>query len=157
MQKHLEICQNQGYTLRPEVSNPLGSMVSTMFCWTKNTPKPDFFEKRKQIIQNTKTQNRLEIWQNKQYTLRPEVSNPSGSKNVQIRDHFFPLLFSKDSESLKSLDIRLREVGAKRLLNDTSKVKRQTDRQTDRRTDTQTDRKTDILTNRKHRPRGLML
>ena len=46
-------------------------------------------------------------------------------------DHFFPLLFPKDSESLKILDIRLREVGAKRPLNGTSKVNRQTDGQTD--------------------------
>ena len=38
-------------------------------------------------------------------------------------NHFFPLLFPKDSESLKILDIRLREVGAKRPLNGTSKVK----------------------------------
>ena len=35
------------------------------------------------------------------------------NKNVRIRDHFFPLLFPKDSENLKSLDIGLREVGAK--------------------------------------------
>ena len=39
-------------------------------------------------------------------------------------DHFFPLLFPKDSESLKILDIRLWEVGAKRPLNGTSKVKK---------------------------------
>ena len=32
---------------QPEVSNPSGSMVSTMFCWTKNTAKPNLFEKRK--------------------------------------------------------------------------------------------------------------
>ena len=32
--------------------------------WTKNTPKPDFFEKQKKNIQNTKTQKRLEICQN---------------------------------------------------------------------------------------------
>ena len=31
---------------------------------TKNTPKPNFFEKRKKIIQNAKTQKRLEICQN---------------------------------------------------------------------------------------------
>ena len=46
-------------------------------------------------------------------------------------DYIFPLLFPKDSESLKILDIRLREVGAKRPLNGTSKVDRQTNRQTD--------------------------
>ena len=78
---------------------------------------------------------------------------PFPNKNVQMWDHFFPLLFAKDSESLKILDIRLREVGAKRPLNGTSKVNRQTDRQTD----TQRDKHMDILTYRKHRPRGPML
>ena len=46
------------------------------------------------------------------------------SKNVQMLDHFFPLLVPKDSESLRILDIRLWEVGAKRPLNGTSKVKK---------------------------------
>ena len=46
------------------------------------------------------------------------------TKNVQILYHFLPLLFPKDSESLKILDIRLWEVGAKRPLNGTSKVKK---------------------------------
>ena len=49
---------------------------------------------------------------------------PLPNKNVQMLDHFFPLLFPKDSESQKILDIRLREVGAKRPLNGTSKVKK---------------------------------
>ena len=48
-------------------------------------------------------------------------------------DHFFLLLFPKDSESLKMLDIRLREVGAKRRLNGTSKSE-QTHRLTHRHT-----------------------
>ena len=47
---------------------------------------------------------------------------PFLSKNVQIWDQFFPKLFPKDSESLKSLYIQLQEVGAKRGLNGTSKV-----------------------------------
>ena len=38
---------------------------------------------------------------------------PFSDKNVQMLDHFFPLLFPKDSESLKIFDIRLREVGQK--------------------------------------------
>ena len=63
---------------------------------------------------------------------------PLPNKNVQIWDHFFPLLFPKDSESLKLLDIRLREVGAKRPLNGTSRSE-QTNRQTDHR---QTDGRT---------------
>ena len=46
-----------------------------------------------------------------------------------------PLLFPKVSESLKILDIRLWKVGAKRRLNGTSKVNRQTDGQTDKQTD----------------------
>ena len=37
---------------------------------------------------------------------------PLPNKNVQFWNHFFPELFPKDSESLKILDIRLREVGA---------------------------------------------
>ena len=57
------------------------------------------------------------------------------NKNVQMLDHFFPLLFPKDSESLKIFDIQLREVGAKRPLNGTSKVNRQTNTHTDRQTD----------------------
>ena len=44
IQKRLEICQNWRYTHRPEVSNPSGSVVSR---WTKNTPKPELFEKQK--------------------------------------------------------------------------------------------------------------
>ena len=60
---------------------------------------------------------------------------PLPNKNVQMSDHFFPLLFPKDSESLKILDIRPWEVGAKRPLNGTSKVNRQTHTQTNRHTD----------------------
>ena len=64
------------------------------------------------------------------------------SKNVHIWDHFFPLLFPKDSESIKILDIWLREVGAERPLNGTSKVNRHTDGLTDTQTDRRTDRRT---------------
>ena len=42
---------------------------------------------------------------------------PFLSKKVRILDHFLQLLFAKDSEYLKSLDIGLQEVGAKRPLN----------------------------------------
>ena len=51
------------------------------------------------------------------------------SKNVQIWDHFFPLLFLKDSEYLKGSGIELWEVVAKRPLNGVNKVWR-TDKQT---------------------------
>ena len=46
---------------------------------------------------------------------------PFLSKNVQIWDPFFPLLFPKYFKSLNILDIRLWEVGAKRRLSSTSK------------------------------------
>ena len=44
--------------------------------------------------------------------------------SFQIWDHFFPLLFPKDSENLKSLDIGLWEVRAKRRLNGVNKWKK---------------------------------
>ena len=56
-QKRLETWQNQRYALWPEVSNPLGSVVSTMLCWTKNTPKPDFFLKREKSSKTQKLKN----------------------------------------------------------------------------------------------------
>ena len=74
---------------------------------------------------------------------------PFPNKNVQMLDHFFPLLFPKDCKSLKIFDIQFRKVGAKRPLNGTSKVNGQTHRRTDR--------QPDISTYRKHWPRGPML
>ena len=74
--------------------------------WTKNTPKLDFFKTEK-IIQNTKTQKRLEICQNQRYALRPEVSNPSGSvvsgwtKNTQKLNFFENLKKSSKTQKLK--------------------------------------------------------
>ena len=38
-QKHLEICQNLRYALRPEVSNPSGRVVSTIFCKAKSAKR----------------------------------------------------------------------------------------------------------------------
>ena len=57
--------------------------------------------------------------------------------------HYFS---PKESEYLKSLDMGLREGGAKRPLKGVRKC--------DRQTNTQTDRHTDIATYRKHRPKG---
>ena len=55
---------------------------------------------------------------------------PFFSKSCKIWDHFFPLLFPKDFESLETLDIQLQEVGAKRRLISTSKVNTRTDKST---------------------------
>ena len=54
---------------------------------------------------------------------------PFFNKKVQIWDLFFPLLFPKDSKYLKTLDIGLWVVGAKRPLNTVNKVWR-TDKHT---------------------------
>ena len=70
-------------------------------------------------------------------------------KQFPIRDHLFPLLFPKDSEYQKSLDIGLREVGEKRPLNGV--------RECDGQTDKQTNKHKDISTYIKHWPRGQML
>ena len=40
------------------------SSTDTTVGWTKNTQKPNFFEKLKKIIQNGKTQKHLDICQN---------------------------------------------------------------------------------------------
>ena len=61
------------------LSTDADSSTDTKVGRSKNTKKPNFFFLRKKIIQNAKTQKRLEICQYKRYTLRPEVSNPSGS------------------------------------------------------------------------------
>ena len=59
----------------------------------------------------------------KNFFLRGDF-RPLPNKNVQMLDHFFPLRFPKGSEYLKILDIRLWEVGAKRPVKGTSKVKK---------------------------------
>ena len=46
------------------LSTDADSSTNTTVGWTKNTQKPNFFEKKEKIIQNTKTQKRLEICQN---------------------------------------------------------------------------------------------
>ena len=51
---------------------------------------------------------------------------PFISKSFQIWDHLFPLLFCKDSESQNCLTSNFGKWGAKRHLNGTSKVNRQT-------------------------------
>ena len=69
---------------------------------------------------------------------------PFISKSFQIWDQFSQLLLPKDS-SQNILDIQLREVGAKRRLNGTSKVNSHTYTNMDK------------STYRKHRPRRSML
>ena len=63
-QKHNAMDENHAYG-RQSISRPMRIVAPIPSVgWTKNTQKPEFFEKRKKIIQNAKTQKRLEIWQN---------------------------------------------------------------------------------------------
>ena len=105
-QKYLEICRNWQYTIRPEVFNSSRSVVSIMFFKAKSA---------------------------KNTILLFGDFRPLPNKKNQIWNHFFSILFPKDSESLKSLDIQLREVGAKKRFKRYLKSE-QTDRHTDRRT-----------------------
>ena len=75
---------------------------------------------------------------------------PLSKKNVRFWDHFFPELFPKDSESLKFLDIRLREGGANIYIS-AYMGKR------DKHTYIHTYIQTDIATTRSNRPRGANL
>ena len=86
---------------------------------------------------------------NKKTFFAAAIFTPFMSKSFLIRDHFFPLLFPKDSEYLTILDIGLLEVGAKKPLNRVRKCDEQTDKQTNKHTN--------ILTYKNHWPRGLML
>ena len=96
------------------------------------------------VLYNRLTETGLQNQQQKKLFLRDDFRQFS-NKNVHIWDHFFTLLFPKDSESLKILDIWLREVGAKRRLNCTSKVNKHPDRRTDGRTDRRTNRLIDWI------------
>ena len=90
-------------------------------------------------LYNRLTETGPQSQQKKNFFLRGGF-RPLPNKNVQFWNHFFPELFPKDSESLKILDIRLREVGAKCASKYTTR--KGTDTHRDRQTDTQTDRRT---------------
>ena len=70
-------------------------------------PQNLIFSKTEKIIQNAKTQKRLEICQNQRYALQPGVSNPSGSgvsgwtKNTQKPDFFGKRKKSSKTQKLK--------------------------------------------------------
>ena len=131
-----------------------------VYGWTKNTPKCNFFEIQNKIIQNAKTQKHLEICQKKSYMpfdqrslihreawfppsfVRQnqqkkkknslEILDHFQTKNIQIRGHFFPFLFPKDSEYQTSGS------GGKKTFKRYLKSEH-TDGQTDRQTDKSTE------------------
>ena len=96
----------------------------TWFPGGPRIPKnPNCLKNGKKIIQNAKTQKCLEIWQNQQFAIQPEVSNPSGSvistffcrqnqpfffvilnhfqtKMFKTEAHFFPVFSPKDSKAI---------------------------------------------------------
>ena len=66
--------------------------------------------------------NKAKYSKKKNLFLRGDFT-PFMTKSFQIQDHFFPLLFPKDSEKQKSFYIGFWEVGAQRLLNGVNKGK----------------------------------
>ena len=87
-QKRLEICQNQRYTLRPEVSHPSGSVVFNMFCKAKSAKKLFFFARRFQTASKQKCSNvrpLLSITSPQGFRISKNFGHPtsgSGSKNT---------------------------------------------------------------------------
>ena len=73
---------------------------------------------------------------------------PLPSKNVQIRDHFFPLLFPQGFRISKNIGHPTSGSGGKKTFKRYLKSEHM---------DTRTDGQTDISTYRKHWPRGQML
>ena len=90
--------------------------------WTLGRGDKKTFKRREQTLKISKTL----FWSG---NLTPFIS-----KSFQIWDHFFKLPFHKDSEYLKSLNIGLWELGAKRPLNGVRKCDRQTHKQTHKHT-----------------------
>ena len=103
--------------LRPllSITFPQGFWKSKKFWhWTLGNGDKKTFKRSEQMKKKSIKKN---FFQRSDFT-------PFMSKSFQIWDHFFPLLFPKDSENLKSSDIGLREVGAKRCLSGVNKLRR---------------------------------
>ena len=106
--------EQQCSNLRPllSITFPQGFWKSKKFGhWTSGNGGEKTFKRSEQMKKSVKN-----------FLCRGDFT-PIMSKSFQIWDHFFSLLFPKDSENLKSLDIGLREVGAKRRLNGVNKWK----------------------------------
>ena len=77
---------------------------------------------------------------------------PLPNKNVQMLDHFFPLLFLQGLRIAENIGHPTSGSEGKKMFKGYLKSE-----QTDRQTEGQTHRLTDISTYRKHQPRGPML
>ena len=62
--KNYVLPKNPAYGRKKHLSTDADSSTDAIGGWTKNTPKPDFFEKRKKSSKTQKTQKPLEICQN---------------------------------------------------------------------------------------------
>ena len=107
------------FYLRPLLSTtfPQGFWIS------KNIGHPNSENEGKKTVKKDRKPKKTEKNKDKNFFLRSNFRQFS-KKNVHIWDHFFPLLFPKDSESLKILDIRFREAGAKSPLKKTKNRRR---------------------------------
>ena len=125
--KHISLCRIREQKSRiretKHLSTDADSSTNTTVGWTKNSQKPNFFEKPKKSPKTKKTQKRPEICQNLRYTLRPEVSHPSGivvfnmfctaksaKKNffcAAILDHFQTKMFKSETTSFRYFSPRI--------------------------------------------------
>ena len=96
-QKSLEICQSQRYALRPEVSNPSGSVVSGQ---TKNTQKPDFFE-------NGKNYPKCIGKRGFHHVLQGKISKKKNFFCAAIFDNFQTKMFKSETTSLHYFSPRI--------------------------------------------------
>ena len=91
-QKRLEICQNLRYALRPEVSNPSGSVVSGC---TKNTQKPKLFEKHKKNHPKPKKLKKVQIYSK-------ITDTPFDQRSLIHREARFPPFFVRQNQQKKN-------------------------------------------------------
>ena len=74
------------------VFNSSGSVISTMFCWTRNTPKTKFFEKRKK---SSKTQKLTNV-----YKYAKISDTPFDQRSLIHREAWFPPCFVRQNHFL---------------------------------------------------------
>ena len=98
-------------------------ILFTLFRISNNIGHPISGSGGKKTVKKDQKPKKIKKKVKKNFFLRGDCRQFS-NKNVHIWDHFFPLLFPKDSEPLKILDIRLREVGARRPLKKTENRRR---------------------------------
>ena len=102
-QERLEICQNKQYALRPQVSNQLGSVVSTLFCKAKSAKKNYIFVQRVKTSSIPKCSNLrplLSITFPQGFRISNNIEHPTsgsgGKKKFKGIVHYFTMSILKE-------------------------------------------------------------